>query len=259
VLTIKAFSQITAIPESTLRYYEQEGILVPAARAANGYRLYAPEQIVPAKFVYSLRLAQVPIGQVRAYQGAAADEQRAYLRRWQDELDRQLHWLALARRYLTGLLAGEPGAVHLQSRPPERIAWFTHVAPPGRFGPHFIAARDQLLAAGVTPGQAYFRWLADAGPGQVRGQIGFAVPAGVAASAVRGQVEERPASLNLTVRHVGPVEELPRTYAAVQELLGAHGWDALERPLERYPDLLGSDYIELLVPVLYLEGEEADD
>lgn len=34
MLTIKAFSRITAIPETTLRYYEQTGLLIPADRAA---------------------------------------------------------------------------------------------------------------------------------------------------------------------------------------------------------------------------------
>ncbi|MFZ5828433.1 MAG: MerR family transcriptional regulator [Bacillota bacterium] len=32
MLTIKQFSRITAIPESTPRYYEQEGVFHPASR-----------------------------------------------------------------------------------------------------------------------------------------------------------------------------------------------------------------------------------
>lgn len=82
MLTIEHFSRITAIPESTLRFYEQEGVLPPAGRTPAGYRLYAPAQILEAKFLYSLRLAAIPMEEVRMYQTNSLQGAES-LDRWQ--------------------------------------------------------------------------------------------------------------------------------------------------------------------------------
>ena len=46
LLSIKDFSQLTGIKQSTLRYYDDLGLFSPAQRGENGYRYYTPRQII---------------------------------------------------------------------------------------------------------------------------------------------------------------------------------------------------------------------
>ncbi len=50
-LTITEFSKFTGISEHMLRHYDREGILPPARRGANGYRLYSPIQITSVNMI----------------------------------------------------------------------------------------------------------------------------------------------------------------------------------------------------------------
>ena len=62
LLTIKAFSALTGIEESTLRYWDSIGLFQPAVRhAENNYRLYALEQAVEVDFVTVLSSLRLPL------------------------------------------------------------------------------------------------------------------------------------------------------------------------------------------------------
>jgi DNA-binding transcriptional MerR regulator len=51
-LTVKEFSRLTGIKESTLRYYDKLGIFTPDIRNENtGYRYYSPQQIIAVNSV----------------------------------------------------------------------------------------------------------------------------------------------------------------------------------------------------------------
>ncbi|WP_050946917.1 MerR family transcriptional regulator [Parageobacillus thermoglucosidasius] len=65
-MTIQTFSKRTGISKSALRYYESENLLHPI-RSKNGYRLYSKDQIATVKLISSLRLAGVPIKDIRMY------------------------------------------------------------------------------------------------------------------------------------------------------------------------------------------------
>jgi len=73
LLTIKEFSRLTGIPESTLRYWDRIGLFQPALRHEdNQYRLYALEQVVSVNFVAvmsSLKLPLKTIAQIRDSRG----------------------------------------------------------------------------------------------------------------------------------------------------------------------------------------------
>lgn len=53
--SIGEFSKISGISVSTLRYYDQRGIIKPEIIKANGYRFYEDEQLLMAQFVNNLK------------------------------------------------------------------------------------------------------------------------------------------------------------------------------------------------------------
>ncbi|MCL2719488.1 MAG: MerR family transcriptional regulator [Lachnospiraceae bacterium] len=61
-LTIKKFSELSGIEESTLRYYDEIGLFSPAKRdKENNYRLYSPEQIIAVNFITVLSGLNIPL------------------------------------------------------------------------------------------------------------------------------------------------------------------------------------------------------
>lgn len=54
-MTIGEAAAEAGLPTKTLRYYEEIGLLVPKARAANGYRSYGPEQVRRLRFLRRAR------------------------------------------------------------------------------------------------------------------------------------------------------------------------------------------------------------
>lgn len=54
-MQIRDVAQQTGVPSKTIRYYEQIGILPPAARADNNYRRYEPDVIERLRFIVSAR------------------------------------------------------------------------------------------------------------------------------------------------------------------------------------------------------------
>jgi DNA-binding transcriptional MerR regulator len=54
-MQIRDVVHLTGLPAKTIRYYEQIGILPPAARAANNYRRYEPDVIERLRFIASAR------------------------------------------------------------------------------------------------------------------------------------------------------------------------------------------------------------
>lgn len=61
-LTIGEVARASGLSVSALRFYDRQGVLVPAAvDAATGYRWYAPDQLADAKLVARLRRIGVPL------------------------------------------------------------------------------------------------------------------------------------------------------------------------------------------------------
>lgn len=51
LIPIREFAEVTGIPASTLRYYDDSGLFRPVHRDTSGYRYYEPMQIVTVKFI----------------------------------------------------------------------------------------------------------------------------------------------------------------------------------------------------------------
>lgn len=83
--TIQSVSRQTDLPTSTLRYYEEEGLLLPIARAPNGHRRYTETDVMRVNLIKKLRLTGMTIEAMRVfvalYQGGkqTAAQRRAIL------------------------------------------------------------------------------------------------------------------------------------------------------------------------------------
>lgn len=65
--TIQEISQKTNLPTSTLRYYEEMGLLDPVDRAANGHRRYNDADVGRVEFIKKLRLTGMSIESMRDF------------------------------------------------------------------------------------------------------------------------------------------------------------------------------------------------
>lgn len=93
----------------TLRFYEEQGLLPPAARTPAGYRDYAPETVARVAFIHrgqaaGLTLAQVrQILEIRDRGHAPCGHVRDLLDERLAEIDQQLAQLLTLRDTLAGL------------------------------------------------------------------------------------------------------------------------------------------------------------
>jgi len=74
LLSIKNFSRLTGIKQSTLRYYDDLGLFSPAVRGENGYRYYSPQQIVTINSINLLHELNMPIKQITHIQSNRSPE-----------------------------------------------------------------------------------------------------------------------------------------------------------------------------------------
>ena len=64
-LRIAEVSEQTGVPASTLRYYEQIGLLVPAGRRPNGYRAYSPRDVDRLRFITLAKQLDLSLDELR--------------------------------------------------------------------------------------------------------------------------------------------------------------------------------------------------
>ena len=64
-LSIREFSRFTGVNQSTLRYYDEIGLLPPAGRGENNYRYYVPFQIMTLNFISVLIELGVPLSTIK--------------------------------------------------------------------------------------------------------------------------------------------------------------------------------------------------
>ena len=66
LLTIGAFARASRLTSKTLRFYDEVGVLRPAAVDPDtAYRLYDPDQIPQARLIARLRGIGMPLAEIR--------------------------------------------------------------------------------------------------------------------------------------------------------------------------------------------------
>ncbi|QSR29702.1 hypothetical protein CFI00_04115 [Nocardioides sp. S5] len=105
--SIKEAAALTGLPASTLRYYEQVGVVAPVNRgASSGHRVYDEGDLDQLMWVSCLAATGMSIGDMRVYMDnnrlgaeAAADQQRL-LEDQQVRLAAEAEALVLRQRYV---------------------------------------------------------------------------------------------------------------------------------------------------------------
>jgi len=97
LLSIKDFSRFSGVQQSTLRYYDEIGLLIPAARGENNYRYYLPFQIIILNFINVLIDLGVPLAAIKYMcQNRTPESMIELLGQQENKLDHRLHELRTA-------------------------------------------------------------------------------------------------------------------------------------------------------------------
>ncbi|GAA0417325.1 MerR family transcriptional regulator [Streptomyces luteireticuli] len=108
LMSIGAFARRVGLTPSALRFYDDCGVLRPAAvDGATGYRSYAPAQEARAVLVRRLREAGLPLTDTAVVLDGAPEEARAVL---EEHARRAGETADAARSVIGGILDGLPGA-----------------------------------------------------------------------------------------------------------------------------------------------------
>jgi DNA-binding transcriptional MerR regulator len=106
-LTIQDASRRSGLNESTLRYYEEVGLIGPIARdPSSGHRRYREDEVDTLQALACLRSMGVGIGEMRTYQEnrtlghAKAGEQRDLLLRHAERVEGEIETLRIHLDYL---------------------------------------------------------------------------------------------------------------------------------------------------------------
>ncbi|MES2950331.1 MAG: MerR family transcriptional regulator [Pseudomonadota bacterium] len=67
IISISELSRQSGVSNHTLRYYEKEGVLAPATRAANGHRRYRTSDVAWLAFVLRLKVTGMPLAEIKRY------------------------------------------------------------------------------------------------------------------------------------------------------------------------------------------------
>ncbi|MDR1704049.1 MAG: MerR family transcriptional regulator [Clostridiales bacterium] len=94
-LTIKEFSKLSGIEQTTLRYWDEIGLFVPAKRnSETNYRYYTPWQMIAAKFVTVMSGLDVPLKVIsETERGRTPKSIRDLIFRQEKHLDMQMRLL----------------------------------------------------------------------------------------------------------------------------------------------------------------------
>lgn len=105
--SIKEAATLTGLPASTLRYYEQIGVIPPIGRgASSGHRVYEERDLDQLMSIACLAATGMSIGDMRQYAAnnqlgrAAVDDQVALLTAQGERLAREAEQLEIRRRYV---------------------------------------------------------------------------------------------------------------------------------------------------------------
>ena len=115
-LSIREFSKLTGVKQSTLRHYDEIKLFQPVKRGENGYRYYSISQTIMVNCLNVLKSLRIPVKKVFQFKDERTPEQiLAFLKEQEMELNQELFRLqqayALIHTYTgmiqEGLLADE--------------------------------------------------------------------------------------------------------------------------------------------------------
>jgi len=262
-LSIGTFSRVSGLTVKALRHYDEIGLLEPArVDDWTGYRYYALEQARTAEAIRRLRSLEVPLDEIRellAADDAVVRERLAVHRarleglavetkRILDELDRIID----GREELVPDSTQLAPELEVKEVPARRVAFIperAHMEEMNKVVPRNIN-RVAKAIGGRHIGAPFCKCPAPDEDGFVDTEVGWPVADGVEVEAPL-EVAEYTAATALVMKHVGPYEELGRSYRMMAEQLEERGLKPASAPVEWYesdpaqtPD--PKDYVTLI-------------
>ena len=259
-LLIGEFARRCRLPVSTLRYYADVGLLLPAeVNPDSGYRRYRPDQIDQAVLLSRLRAIGVSLAAMEKILAGGAGAADALL----EERQRLQREVLVRQRALTEIdeLIGERSAPSLHQPvlldvPAEPMAALPIRSDPseltGAITRGIVRLRRHLRDRGVAwqpPFGAKF-------PLDVEEEVDVTVFVRAALRAPEGPVAAAflPGGVAVQVIHEGSHESLPHAYATLLEWIAHSGYEPAGSVIEEYLSLgTGSDRAKpttrLLVPL----------
>jgi DNA-binding transcriptional MerR regulator len=253
LLSIQAFSEKTGIPKSTLRYYEEAGLLIPTRNQENGYRLYQEAQIELATWIASLRLVNIPLKEIKLYLMADEEKKITLKENWKQTLNRQRQLLDVQLKFL-GNHSDDKG-ISLMETPEDRILWFEAEEDQGKFGKRFLQGEKELRENDISVTNYYLKYVS--GRKRVKAWLGFGVNDTCSTTHLHNlQMEEKLVkSLCVAQSFKGDFSKIEVAYKRVVQYVSEHHFVPVGPMMEMYRGK-NLDDVMLFIPVMKLGGEE---
>jgi DNA-binding transcriptional MerR regulator len=151
-LTISEFGRSSGLSHKALRLYDMSGLLPPAEiDPANGYRLYAADQLERARRISLLRQLDMPLAMVAEVLAGTEDEALSRLDAWWREQEATMRARRGSLSYLRGKLAHTDLAdishfpVAIRQVPATKIASITRDVDQQGLEAHLIGCRAEIM------------------------------------------------------------------------------------------------------------------
>jgi DNA-binding transcriptional MerR regulator/effector-binding domain-containing protein len=242
MFTIGEFSKLCGMTVKTLRYYHEEGVLVPAAvDAGSGYRYYSPTQLETARVVAYLRGLDFSIAEIKDLIGQQdeADLLEA-LERHRSELSSRIKRLQKAVRSLDQFI--------LEERQGQAMANFSEGVQEKNLDPLLVAGirmkgRYNECGKGFARlGRSFGRLICgkplllhyDSEFHEDDADFEACLPVRQRKAVEGASVRELPGVRCVALIHKGPYDQMGRSYAKVFEWIKAHNYKVLMPTREVY-------------------------
>jgi len=109
--TISQLAHAAGVPTSTIRYYERVGLIQPAKRADNNYRVYTEETLQAVRFIRAAQSAGFTLDDIRTLQtrrtgdAAVCKDVQPLIEKRLDEVSQRIQEMRHVQRLLQSFLA----------------------------------------------------------------------------------------------------------------------------------------------------------
>lgn len=247
MLSIDHFSKLTGVSKSALRFYEEKGLLIPKRNEGNGYRQYQEEEVEIARFINSLRLANVPLKEIKTYLSLSESERSKRKQNWIHMLEQKRELLDIQIKYLKSTL--EEVEIFLLEVEEERVLWVYAEEEQGKFSQYFLEGREVLEKQQISVDHYYLQYIS--GRETVRAWVGFGIERGkkIRDFTFFDKEESIRKSLSVAMMYRGDFTTIEKAYHEIMKYMSTNQYIPTGPLMERYTGKdLGSATI--LIPVM---------
>jgi DNA-binding transcriptional MerR regulator len=113
-MTIGELAEIAGVSIRTLRYYDQEGLLVPSERSTAGYRLYTMVDLIRLQEILIYRELEIPVKEILGLLGTTGQNRRQRLISFNKRLNGRIGQLLALQSKLEKVIRDETEEINMQ-------------------------------------------------------------------------------------------------------------------------------------------------